>query len=152
MTKKDWKIDSKLRNATHKDGSVVSFAYLDGQWFMPDISTPSEPKYQEALSAWNAALDEAISIMTEAGESMYGHNWVLPTSRDLEVNVSSLQRWLTKERPLTMDHPIWKISVPAALQARAIKQLDLVTKIKKRLLTAETITSGRYVGANHEKE
>ena len=161
MKKSPWTIDSKLRKATHAKGTSVTFSYDSAAkaWtcatpleFLAPTKDDAQKLAAEALAAWHEALDEGIAMMTAAGEAMYGSNWMLATARDLDVNYTSLQRWMSKERALTMDHPIWEVSVPAALESHAKAQLDLVARIKERLLTATTITSGRYAHSAEQVE
>jgi hypothetical protein len=161
MNKSPWTIDSKLRKGTHTNGTVATFSYDSAAkvWtcatpleFLAPTKDDAKKLAAEALAAWHEALDEGIATMTAAGEAMYGANWMLATARDLDVNYASMQRWMNKERALTMDHPIWEVSVPAALEAHAKAQLDIVAKIKERLLTATTITSGRYAHAAEQVE
>jgi hypothetical protein len=146
MTKSPWMIDVKTHRATHSDGTVVNFSYLDGQWNPNGYPTKDEPKYLEALSAWHSELEIAINHLISAGEALYGRDFINPLAKKIGVNRRTIQRWLSEKTSLTMGYPKWG-SVIVALEDRAAKIVSAKDAIAKALGTAETITSGRYAGA-----
>jgi nickel-dependent lactate racemase len=139
MKNSPWTIDAKNHRATHESGQVITFEFVNKDW----VVDGRRAAHKQALEAWNAALDEGIQTLTDTGKAMHGNDWMLAISRDIDVAYSSVKRWVNRERPLTMEHPVWE-SIAQILHERAEAQMNLADKIRERILNVETITSGRY--------
>jgi len=161
----EWKVDAKARQVIAPDGRVFPAEWMNDRWRVDfPLSEPTKvnssrstfdiKSVDEAQKQWDKALDEGVELLRLAGTMCFGNDWIMPMANLLQVNRTSIHRWVTKERPLTVDHPVWPdvINAVGKVQHDAQNKADALKQFYKNLKTilkqADTFESGRHAGGS----
>jgi len=147
----DWKVNSKKLSVTAPDGTEFGMTWVGKEW-RSDTPVQTDKRADQALKRWNDALSEGVDLLKVTGETCFGPEWIAPMANLLEINRTSIHRWMTKERPLTIDHPVWPdvLNAVGKCQAELQYRADAVKEFHKTLKAlvrkADTFESGRHAG------
>jgi hypothetical protein len=148
MTNPTWTFDVKGRTAFHSSGYSIGFQREDDAWtarvFEREGVSGIRVKLPtmtgnileaEALKLWQAQIDKALAMLTEAGEALHGKDWHAHFAADLRISIAQLEKWLNQKEPLTLADSQFAM-VNAALYYRLEKITAVHEKINAAYLAA----------------